>query len=191
MYCLYLFSTSSRSMQSAGAASFLIQGILSSSSTHTSLFLGSFWNFLANSSRSNSSCWHGMPMSSDGVRNVYMRPVARSNSKVDVGKNLFNGGQVNSILPLWVVHSTLSLIKVFTCVFAKSGTYQSKKIPPWRWTYSSMITSSFLWISTTGFIVGSHAISPVSWTALWPSWLLSAVRCASFSMHCASIMALV
>ena len=70
MYCWYLFSTSTKSMQSAGAAFFLIRGILSSSSTHISLFSGSFWNFLANSSRLNSSCSHGMPMSSGQVRNV-------------------------------------------------------------------------------------------------------------------------
>ena len=73
-----------------------------------------------------------------------MHPVARSNLKVDVRKNSFNGGQVNSILPLWVAHLTLSLIKYFTCVFAKSGTYQSKPIPPLCWMYSSMITLSFL-----------------------------------------------
>ena len=115
-----------------------------------------------------------------------MHPVARSNLKVDVGKDSFKWGQVNSILPLWVAHLTLSLIKYFTCVFAKSGTYQSKLIPPWHWMYSSMIMSLFLWISTTGFIVGSRAISPVSWAALWhPSWLLS------FYVHCASVMALV
>ena len=98
-----------------------------------------------------------------------MHPVVRSNSNVDVGKNLFNGGQVNSILPLWVAHLTLSLIKVLTCVFLKSGTYQSRPIPPWHWTYSSMTTSSFLWTSTTGFIAGLRAISPVPCTVLWPS----------------------
>ena len=66
MYCRYLFSISSMSMQSVGAAGFLIRRILSSSSMHISLFSGSFCSFLANSSRSNSSCWHGMPMSSGG-----------------------------------------------------------------------------------------------------------------------------
>ena len=55
-YCQYLFSISSKSMQSAGAAIFLIQGILSSSSMHILLDSGSFYSFLANSSRSNSSC---------------------------------------------------------------------------------------------------------------------------------------
>ena len=58
-----------------------------------------------------------------------MCPVARSNSNVDVGKNSFNGGQVNNILPLCVMHLTLSLIKVLTCVFLKSSTYQSRPIP--------------------------------------------------------------
>ena len=65
-----LFSTSSKSMQSAGAAIFFIRGILSSSFMYGSFDSESVCNFLANSSRSNSSCWHGMPMSSDGVRNV-------------------------------------------------------------------------------------------------------------------------
>ena len=69
-YCQYLFFISSKSMQSAGAVIFLIWGILSSSSMHISLAFGSFYSFLANSSRSNSSCWHRMPMSSGGVRNV-------------------------------------------------------------------------------------------------------------------------
>ena len=71
---------------------------------------------------------------------------------------------MNSILPLWVVHFTLFLIKVLTRVFAKSGTYLSKPIPPCHWTYSLMIKSLFLWISTMGFITGSLAISPVFWT---------------------------
>ena len=68
---------------------------------------------------------------------------------------------MNSILPFWVAHFTLSLIRVLTRVFAKSGTYQSKPIPPCCWMYSSMIMSSFLWIPTTGFMAGSIAISPV------------------------------
>ena len=63
-YCQYLFSISSKSMQSVGAAIFLILGIIFSSSIHIPLVSGSFCSFLANSSRSNSSCWHGMPMSS-------------------------------------------------------------------------------------------------------------------------------
>ena len=37
-------------------------------------------------------------MSSHGVRKVYTRPIARSNSKVDVEKNSLSGGQVNSIV---------------------------------------------------------------------------------------------
>ena len=69
-YCRYLFSISSKSIQSAGAAIFLIRRILSSSSMHISLVSGCFCSFLANSSRSNSSCWHGMPISSGRVRNV-------------------------------------------------------------------------------------------------------------------------
>ena len=83
-----------------------------------------------------------------------MHPVARSNSNVDVGKNSFNGGQVNSILPLWVMHLTLSLIKVLTCVFLKSGTYQSRPIPPWRWMYSSMSMSSFCGFLPQGSLLG-------------------------------------
>ena len=63
-------------MQSAGAAIFVIQGILSSSSMCMSLVFGSFHSFLSSNSKSNSSCWHGMPMSSGGMRNVQIRPVA-------------------------------------------------------------------------------------------------------------------
>ena len=74
-----------------------------------------------------------------------------------MGKNSLSGGQVNSILPLWVVHFTLFLISVFTWVFAKSGMYQSKPIPPCLWMYSSMIKSSSLGISTVGFMAGSDA----------------------------------
>ena len=36
---------------------------------------------------SNSSCWHGTPMSSAGSKDMYTRPVLRSISKVDVVKN--------------------------------------------------------------------------------------------------------
>ena len=59
---------------SAVAAIFFTRGILSSSLICSSLVSGSFCSFSAKSSRSNSSCWHG-------VRNVYTCPVARSNSK--------------------------------------------------------------------------------------------------------------
>ena len=74
---------------------------------------------------------------------------------------------MNSILPLWVLHFTLFLIKCLTCVLAKFGTYQSKPIAPCLLTYSLMTMSSFLCSSTVGFMVGSNEICPAVGIAPW------------------------
>ena len=125
-------------MISAGAAIFLVNGILSSSSMCCLLVSRSFCSFSARRFRSNSSCWHSIPMSSGGVRNVYTHPVVRSNSKVDVLKNSLSGGQLNNILPLVVSIGSLFLIKTPTRVLQKFGTYQSKPIVPCLLMNSSM-----------------------------------------------------
>ena len=133
----------------------------------------SFCSFSARTSRSNSSCWHGTPMSSEGVRNVYTHPIARSNLKVDVGKNAFSGGQLNSILPFVVFIGSLFLIRTPTRVLQKSGTYQSKPIALCLLTNSSITMLSVLCRSTVGFMAGSNVTCPVVGFELWTlSWLL-------------------
>ena len=91
-------------------------------------------------------------MSSRGVRNVYTRPVVRSNSNVDVLKYSLSGGQLNSILSLVVSIRSLSLIQSPTQVLLKFGTYQSRPIVLFLLMNSLITLPSVMCISTVGFM---------------------------------------
>ena len=154
-------------------------------------------SFSAKRFRSNSSYWHGTPMSSGGVRNVYTSPVVRSNSKVVVWKYSLSGGQLNSILPLVVSIGSLSLIRSPTQVSLMFGTYQSRPIVPCLLTNSLMTSSSVLCRFTVEFMAGSGVSEfcyPLPCSCYWVFvlYLLWVVTQLSLSsMHCASVMALV
>ena len=160
-------SVSSKLIVSAGPASFLMFGILSTLSSCAMLMSCSSRSMLHRNSRSKGSFWHEIPMFSGGLRYVNTWPVFRLSSKFDVLKNSLNVGQLNTNLPSAVSIGNLCSMRSPTLVFEKFGTYQSSAMVPCFRTKSLMDLSLLLYSSTIGFTF---------WFCV--SWGSLSVRCA-------------
>ena len=95
-------------MVSATTAVFLISGILFIPSVWCSIGSVCLWSHSLRRFRSNSSCWHGTPVCSNGSRYMHTHPAVRSTLKVDVVKNSLRWGQLTSILVFPVLMGNMS-----------------------------------------------------------------------------------
>ena len=136
------------SMVSTAGAIFLIEGILLNSPMPCSITESSR-NLLLRISRSNSSCWHAILMSSGGIWNVNIFPVLRSILNIELLKKSFSMGQIVVMWFLFMWVGSLFFIMSLTWVFIRSGTYHSKLILLDVLVYSIKLSVSIPVSSTT------------------------------------------